>query len=316
MTRLPDIDLKLLRVFRAIVDAGSIRNAQNLLNLSQSTLSTQLSELEARLGFSLCQRGRKGFALTEEGRKLLVAMEDLFAAADIFRHEVANISGALRGVLRIGSMDAMLQNEAWPLASVMGAFSRSVPEASVNLALVPPHQTEDYLAQGKRDCVIGSFPEKLPSLEFLPLYQERNSLYAHKDHPVHKLAVTAFADLAAHPVLLTPQELHRFPLLRPDGHRRDNPRLSPSDAQMETHMILICTGGFIGFLPDYLAQSRPELKAVRATVNLQYLSPIYMAWLKGADRRILLRSFIDHVARQRLIEGDLTQSGAVQPFAA
>ena len=302
MASVPDIDLKLLRVFRAIVDAGSIRNAQNLLNLSQSTLSTQLSELEARLGFSLCQRGRKGFALTEEGRKLLVAMDDLFAAADIFRHEVANISGALRGVLRIGSMDAMLQNEAWPLAAVMGAFSRSVPEASVNLALVPPHQTEDYLAQGKRDCVIGSFPEKFPSLEFLPLYQERNSLYAHKEHPVHQLMVTSFADLAAHP------------LLRPDGRRRDTLRPAPSDAQMETHMILICTGGFIGFLPDYLAQSRPELKAVRATVNLQYLSPIYMAWLKGADRRILLRSFIDHVARQRLIEGELTQSGAVQPF--
>ena len=38
--RLQDVDLKLLRVFRAIVDAGGISGAQALLNASQSTLST------------------------------------------------------------------------------------------------------------------------------------------------------------------------------------------------------------------------------------------------------------------------------------
>lgn len=307
MAKIHDVDLKLLRVFRAIVDAGGIRNAQNLLNASQSTLSTQLSELEMRLGFTVCQRGRKGFALTDEGRRLLRAMEDLFAAADIFQHEVANISGELRGVLRIGSMDAMLQNLAWPLASVIGDFSRRVPEASVDLALVPPNQTEEALIQGRRDCVIGPFPEKSQNLEFLPLYQERTSLYAHRDHAVHQSVATSYAALASHSILLTPQELRQFPLLRPD-------HAAPSLEQMETQMILICTGGFIGFLPDYLAQGRPELRAVRASVEVQYLSPIYMAWLKGAERRILLRSFIDHVARQSLVAGELTASGAVQPL--
>lgn len=213
-------------------------------------------------------------------------------------------------------MDAMLQNLAWPLASVIGEFSRVVPEASVNLALVAPNQTEAVLVQGRRDCVIGPFPEKSPILEYLPLYQERNSLYAHQDHPVHGNVVTSFAALSAHPVLLTPQELRRFPLLHPAAARRDPTRAAASLEQMETHMILLCTGGYIGFLPDYLAQSRPELTTVRATIDLQYLSPIYMAWLKGAERRILLRSFIDHVSRQGLIEDDLTRSGAVQPFLA
>lgn len=314
MTKLHDVDLKLLRVFQAIVDVGGIRNAQNLLNVSQSTLSTQLSELEQRLGFTLCQRGRKGFALTSEGRSLLRAMEGLFAAVDVFHHEIANISGAPRGVLRIGSMDAMLQNLAWPLANVIGEFSRKLPEASVDVGLIAPSQIEESLLHERRDCVIGPFPEKFPSLEYLPLYQERNSLYAHKDHPVHQSVVPSYVALSHQQMLLTPQELRRFPLLRADHARCDKLRPAASLEQMETHMILICTGGFIGFLPDYLAQSRPELVAVRAAVEVQYLSPIYMAWRKGAESRIILRSFIDHVASQALVDGELTRSGAVQAF--
>jgi DNA-binding transcriptional LysR family regulator len=46
MTRLTDIDLRLLRVFTTIVESGGLAGAQVTLNLSQSTVSTQLAELE------------------------------------------------------------------------------------------------------------------------------------------------------------------------------------------------------------------------------------------------------------------------------
>lgn len=310
MRSFDDVDLKLLRIFVAIVDAGGIKNAQSLLKTSQSTLSTQLSELEARLGLRLCQRGRKGFQLTDEGRALLPAITDLFAAADLFRHELGRISGNLRGELRIGTMDAMLQNEAWPLADIIRDFQQSLPEATVSLSLVPPNLTEEALLRGRRDCVIGPFPEKSQKLEFLPLYQERNALYAHKDHPIQRLSEGA--NLASQGLLLTPQELARFPDLAPPRARR----ATTSPEQMETHMLLICSGGAVGFLPDYLARSRPELCAVKAGAGLGYLSPIYMAWAKGAGQRPLLSRFTAHVAARGLVEGELTQSGAVQPLSA
>ncbi|WP_448869073.1 LysR family transcriptional regulator, partial [Delftia acidovorans] len=50
-----DLDLRLLRVFLAIVDAGGVSAAQASLGVGQSTLSSQLSTLETRLGFSLCE---------------------------------------------------------------------------------------------------------------------------------------------------------------------------------------------------------------------------------------------------------------------
>lgn len=318
MTRLHDIDLRLLRVFRAIIDAGGLSGAQTLLNVSQSTLSTQLADLEARLGFRVCERGRRGFALTDHGRKLLEAMDDLFAAADRFQGEVATISGELRGVLRVGTMDAMLSNTAWPLPAVIGAFSKGARNALVDLTLVAPHQIEELLVEGKRDCIIGPFPEKSPSLDHLPLFQERHSLYAHRDHPIATEKAASFETLARHALIVTAGELRRFPFIRhgarsgPAGE--GNIRPAATVDQMETHMILICSGRFIGFLPDYLGASRPDLVRIQGTVDLQYLSPIYAAFRRKADRKILLRSFLKHVLDQGLVDCDLTRSGAVQPL--
>ncbi len=62
--KLSDIDLRLLRIFRAIVEAEGLAPAEAKLNIGRSTISTHLAELEARLGVTLCRRGRGGFELT------------------------------------------------------------------------------------------------------------------------------------------------------------------------------------------------------------------------------------------------------------
>ena len=64
MIQLYDVDLKLLRVFETIVKCGGFSAAQAALNVGQSTISEQMTQLEARLGVKLCQRGRSGFRLT------------------------------------------------------------------------------------------------------------------------------------------------------------------------------------------------------------------------------------------------------------
>ena len=52
-SQLTDLDLRLIRVSLAIVDAGGVSPAQATLNVGQSTISTQLATLETRLGYRL-----------------------------------------------------------------------------------------------------------------------------------------------------------------------------------------------------------------------------------------------------------------------
>ena len=58
--RLSDVDVKLLRVFTRVVEHGGFSAAQAELGISQASISTYMSDLEARLGVRLCQRGRSG----------------------------------------------------------------------------------------------------------------------------------------------------------------------------------------------------------------------------------------------------------------
>ena len=61
------MDLRLLRIFKSVVECGGMTAAELELNISASTLSRHMKDLEERLGLVLCRRGRAGFTLTPEG---------------------------------------------------------------------------------------------------------------------------------------------------------------------------------------------------------------------------------------------------------
>ncbi|KFC50427.1 LysR family transcriptional regulator, partial [Halomonas sp. SUBG004] len=57
-----DYDIRLVRIFlKTVVECGGFTAAETTLGISRSAISQHMSDLESRLGFSLCQRGRGGF---------------------------------------------------------------------------------------------------------------------------------------------------------------------------------------------------------------------------------------------------------------
>ena len=70
---LTETDLRLLRIFRAVAEAGGLTAAETQLGMERSTISRHLLALETRLGSRLCFRGPSGFELTDFGRKALQA---------------------------------------------------------------------------------------------------------------------------------------------------------------------------------------------------------------------------------------------------
>ena len=89
--QISDMDLRLLQVFRAVVDCGGMAAAELELNIGTSTVSRHVKDLEIRLGLTLCRRGRAGFALTPEGEKIYAQTTQLMAATEAFRASVDEI---------------------------------------------------------------------------------------------------------------------------------------------------------------------------------------------------------------------------------
>jgi DNA-binding transcriptional LysR family regulator len=71
------MDWDKLRVFHAVAEAGSFTHAGEMLRLSQSAVSRQISALEESLDTPLFHRHARGLVLTEQGEMLLRAVRDI-----------------------------------------------------------------------------------------------------------------------------------------------------------------------------------------------------------------------------------------------
>ena len=80
------VELRHLRYFVAVADAGTFTQAAELMFIAQPTLSQQVRRLEEMLGTPLLQRQREGVRLTKAGTVLL---EESRAILSLVQHGVS-----------------------------------------------------------------------------------------------------------------------------------------------------------------------------------------------------------------------------------
>lgn len=248
-----DIDVRLLRVFRAVVEAGGFANAQAILNVGASTISTQMSQLETRLGYVLCHRGRGGFRLTDKGEALYRLVIEFFQSVHNFEMQAGELRGGMNGQLRIGFIDNIVSDPHSPFRPAVESF-RSHPrnQARLLLEVRSPQELERGLQEHLIDVAVGIFYSRLPGLSYEPLYLQREVLVCHRRHPL--AAITDEAELvvalpASHKVLRSFLGTQEFPFASPGGQT-----MIASISHIEAAALLILTGDCIGFLPRHYAQ--------------------------------------------------------------
>jgi len=90
-----------MRVFTAVVDAGSFVAAGDALNLSKAAVSRHVSALEKRLGVRLMHRTTRKLSLTPEGELFLMRCRDVLAGIDAAEAELSTRSVTASGELKI-----------------------------------------------------------------------------------------------------------------------------------------------------------------------------------------------------------------------
>ncbi|MCV6594022.1 MAG: LysR family transcriptional regulator [Silicimonas sp.] len=183
LTALSNPDLHLLRVFMTVTEAGGFSRAQLALNVSQSTISTQMIDLETRLGMRLCRRGRAGFALTEEGHEIYRLATELFRDCDRFTSRLNSLRGEVSGELRIGLADALLGNPSFSYDRILLEMRERMPTVSIYLRVMEPLEIERLVLEDKLHLGVHTFPNHAPGLRYLPLFVEQQELYCGEGHP-------------------------------------------------------------------------------------------------------------------------------------
>src|SRR6478609_229580 len=131
-------DLRLLRIFQAVVRHKGFAAAQDELGLNPGTISNHISHLEQRFGVRLCERGRKGFSMTPDGVRILEAAENLLRSVENFTSIVSSVRGELTGTVHLGTVDAMHTNNVAPLYRAIGRFAELAPKVVLHVEIASP----------------------------------------------------------------------------------------------------------------------------------------------------------------------------------
>ena len=290
--RLSNIDIRHLRVLLAVVECGGFTAAEDVLGLGQSTISTHIGELEQRVGFRICERGRAGFSLTERGEELYAAALRLVDAFTEFEDRSQTIKGKMAGRLRLGIIDNIVSDPTCPILHALSELGRDGRGPRISIEVLSPSEIEYAIAAGKLDLGI-SIAEKYPqSLRYTPLYNEIDVLVCGDAHPL--FCVEDEEELRqeiryAPKVIRSFLNHHDFFLI---SDREDT--ITATVSNVEAAAMLILAGTHIGFIPDH------------------YAAP----WIEKGNMRVMLQHAFSRTSEMALIEPvDRERSQAVELFA-
>ena len=286
---LNDIDLRMLRTFCAIVEAGGFTAAQARLNTSLSRLSVLVRDLEVRLGYSLCRRGNGGFQLTEEGQELYDAALGLFSDIARFREQVRGLGGRDREALHLGCVDGVIGQHCLPLPLAIRLFRQRAPEVLLKLHTRRPDELEHAVLEERLQLAVGPFTTGCPGSTTNPCSaRSRTSIAA---------ARTFFARADDEPTLgeiCAADYVGRGYMA--ENHRPHDLRFNQgTDAYtMEAIATLVFSGTYIGYLPTHYAATwvaEGRMRAIRPR-QLAYDSEFHCITRQGHEERPTLTLFL------------------------
>jgi DNA-binding transcriptional LysR family regulator len=294
LANLSEGDIRLLRVFAKVVEAGGFSAAQIDLNVSQSTISTHMTALEQRLRVRLCERGRSGFRLTEKGSLIYQASQRLFAALDEFRTEAGAARNCLLGKLSVGIVDNLATNPACQLHQAIGAFNLAAPEVQISVQVTSPTELERAVLEGRFDLGLGACGRHSPYLQYEDIFEERQVLYCGRTHPLFELSDTVtVADLKNQQFA---RRVYAAPNRFPSGIRLTSTAVADL---MESVAVFILSGRYVGFLPVHFAAQWTREDRMRPLLEwkLGYQNPIYLAIRKTEQKPPVLEAFLKELRR-------------------
>lgn len=260
---LSDVDIRLVRIFITVTECGGFAASELELNIGRSTISKHISDLELRIGLTLCNRGPSGFSLTPEGELVLEASRDLLASIDRYQTRINDIHAHLKGTLKLGLFDQSSTNPNARIHEAIRAFDKEAPEVLFEISLAPPSALESRVTDGTLDLAIVPIHRKSALLRYEPLYNERMALFCGQGHPLFDL---------------DPQQADQVDLTQYKyaGYAFNSPNIKASQSlgirraahvqEEEALSLLVQSGRYLGFLAEHVADVFVQQGTIRPVV--------------------------------------------------
>jgi DNA-binding transcriptional LysR family regulator len=202
------LELRHLRYFVALADAGNFTRAAEKIFIAQPTLSQQIRRLEEIVGTPLLQRRREGLRLTPAGRMLLDASRNVLALADQAVNRTRQAAGLGRSRLRLVMPPGLPESLAVPATAGLrvAAAAADVDLAWLETALDPEFS---LISMRRADAGLGwltAGPQTLhAALEVMTVGEFEPEVWVPPGHIAARRGTISLEELAALKVIHGPR---------------------------------------------------------------------------------------------------------------
>lgn len=191
--------LRQLRHFACLADTLNFGRAAKVANVTQSTLSASLQELEATLGAALVDRTRRRVVLTPLGERILARARRLLADAEELALEAKGAREPLSGELRLGVIPSV--SPFW-MPKALPALRRAYPKLKLYLVEDLTERLVEKLDAGALDAALLALPCDCGPTDGAMLGRDPFRLVVRKDDPLAARKTVSPAEIRRQKLLL------------------------------------------------------------------------------------------------------------------
>lgn len=183
----PQLNIRQLRYFAKVVEAGSITRAAELLYVAQPALSLSIRQLEEAVGVQLLHRHSRGVDATPAGELLYSRTRTLFSYLDQMQGDVSRFGKEPRTLLTLGMPSSLVM-----LAGTEALLTArtQLPNISISLREDPSFVLVDAVENKEIDIAFAYSVSERPGIQLIPVMREELLLVTRTDQAPPEEIVT------------------------------------------------------------------------------------------------------------------------------
>lgn len=194
------MEIRQLRAFVAIADSGTFTAGAQKVNVTQAAISMQIRQLENETGARLFVRAPRRVILTEAGEHLLLRARQILREHDAALDEIAELTGAEKGRLRIGTASAMVTADSLP--SILQGLRKQHGNAEITVTSGTSEALVEQILAGELDIGFVSLPVEARGIQTERLSEDQLVAIASPLHPLAKQSTVSPYTLAGERLIL------------------------------------------------------------------------------------------------------------------
>ncbi|MGB8507314.1 MAG: LysR family transcriptional regulator [Pyrinomonadaceae bacterium] len=194
------MEIRQLRAFAAIAETRTFTAAAQRVHVTQAAISMQIKQLELEVGVPLFIRTPRRVVLTEAGERLIGRAHLILREHDAALEELAELTGAEHGRLRMGTASGMVSAD--PLPSILKELKRRHKHAEISVTSGTSEQLVKHILAGELDLAFVSLPVAARNVETEILNHDQLVAIASPRHALAKQRVVSAFSLAGEKLIL------------------------------------------------------------------------------------------------------------------